>query len=145
MSLRESHRQRGPTGAETPPSHCKAQMGLSPQALGLVLTKHSPILHVCCVCTRCLSCLHLRSSATARRASPEACGAAEAGRWHHSLGKETWRPPPLGSVPGAIVALGNWDMPWPKHLGVSWAQPWGTGLEAQSPGLPHLQGQLRSL
>lgn len=69
------------------------------------------------------------------RASPETCRAAEAGRWHHGLGKESWHPPPLGFAPGVILPLGSWDMPWPRHLGVSWAKPWGTGIEAENLGL----------
>ena len=90
-----------------------------PGSLGVVLTKHSAILQVCWVCTRRRSSFHLRNSAAARRASAEACRRAEAGRWHHGLGKETWRPPPLGFVPGVIPPFGSWDMPWPKHVGVS--------------------------
>jgi len=118
MSVRKPQ-AGGLRGAEIPPSHCKAQMGQGPQVLGLVLTKHSPILHVFPLCTWALSFFQPRSSAAARRASLEACRTEEAGRWHHSLGKETWRPPPLGFVPGVIPPLGSWDVPWPKRPGVS--------------------------
>lgn len=45
-----------------------------------VLTKHSPILHVCSVWAKRLSSLRRRNSAATARASPEACGAAEVGR-----------------------------------------------------------------
>ncbi|XP_065717966.1 uncharacterized protein [Patagioenas fasciata] len=30
------------------------------------------------------------------------------------------------------LPFGASDLPWPKHLGLSCAQPWGTGTEAQS-------------
>ncbi|XP_071657725.1 uncharacterized protein [Patagioenas fasciata] len=30
------------------------------------------------------------------------------------------------------LPFGASDLPWPKHLGLSCAQPWGTGIEAQS-------------
>ena len=45
---------------------------------------------------------------------------------------------------GMILPLGSWDMSWSKHLGYSWAQPWGAAVGVQSPGLHHLQGNLGS-
>lgn len=50
----------------------------SPRAV--VLTRHLPTLCGCAVSSRFLSCFHLRSLAAPRRASREACRAAESGR-----------------------------------------------------------------
>lgn len=115
----------GPAAELTAPAWCCGQPSSS---LGLVLTKHSPILHVCSVCASCLSSFHLRSSAIARTASADACG-TEAGRWHQGLPVEGG----LGFVPGVTVSLGSWDMPSLKHPGVSWGQAWAGGIEVQSP------------
>lgn len=74
-------------------------------ALWLVLTKHSPSSHIRSLCSRCLSCFHLRSSAAAKRASLEAYRTALAQRWHQGLGKGTW----AGSTPAVILLLGRCD------------------------------------
>ena len=81
-----------------PWAHKAALAQPGPWSLGVVLTKHSLILHVCSVLARYLSCFCSRSSAAARRASLEACREAQAGRWHHSPGTETWCPLSLGQV-----------------------------------------------
>lgn len=74
-------------------------------ALWLVLTKHSPSSHIRSFCSRFLSSFHLRSSAAAKRASPEACRTELAQRWHQGWGKR-----PLGFIPAVIPPLGSCDL-----------------------------------
>lgn len=65
-----------------------------------------------------MSSLRRRNSAATARASPEACGAAEVGRWHHSLGKETLCPLLLAGLRAFPSAL------WEAVVGdsVHWVQ-----------------------
>lgn len=101
--------RRGPDAELTALARCGGQPLPS---LGIILTKHSPILHICSVCARCLSSFHLRSSARTRTASLEACG-TEVGRWHQGL----WKEPSPQSLGGVSLHLWVSAQPGHRYLG----------------------------
>lgn len=109
-----------------------------------------PILHICCICPRCFSSFHLRSSVAARRASLETCRTAGAGRWQKgprkeicgicSWGDPTLTHPQLGCAPTKVsggllgTAMGDRDQgskPWPPTFVGTAVQPLWLGAAAK--------------
>lgn len=103
-----------------------------------------PILHICCVCPRCFSSFHLRTSVAARRASLGTCRMAGAGRWQKGPRKEicgicSWGDPALmrpqfgcvsAKVSGGLLgtAIGERDRgskPWPPTFVGTAGKPLG--------------------